>query len=180
MWGISSNKWKGVRGINTHPPKTSRWAVKFRNLRRLRTQKLAVRFKISPEAPQKYPESSNKVIICLFSEISAKFSEISGIFRVSIGLRDSLGDLRENAITFYSGLWIWWSWTLWKAYSENYPFQMKLISKINQCKCCDKCFPYVSAWNVRFEHWDISKTINIASLLIVRHYLYSRSITNII
>jgi hypothetical protein len=113
---LSSNKWERVRGINTHPQKTSLWVVKFQNLRRLQTQKLAVRSKTGPETSQKCLESLDKVSISLFSEIfriSTKFSKISKtfgvsakIFRVSLGLPDSLGDLRENAITYYFGLQI--------------------------------------------------------------------------
>ena len=49
------------------------------------------------------------------------------------------------------------------------------ISKTTRCKYCDKCFSYVSTWKVRFEHRVISKAINIAFLLIVRHYLWSIS-----
>jgi hypothetical protein len=54
---------KNGRGYKYPPPKTSRWAVKLQNLRRLLTQKLAIRFKTGPEAPQKSPD---KVNICLF------------------------------------------------------------------------------------------------------------------
>jgi hypothetical protein len=90
-------------GYKYPSPKTSHWAVKFRNLRKIcgdsKPKKLAVRFKTGPETPLKYPESPDKVSICLFL-----FSGISGIFGVSAGLPDSLGDLRENTITFYSGL----------------------------------------------------------------------------
>jgi hypothetical protein len=67
-------------------PKTSCCVVKFRDLRRIRTQKLAVRFKIGSEALQKSPESLDKVSIFLFSEIfiiSTKFSGISKTFGVS-------------------------------------------------------------------------------------------------
>ena len=58
---------------------------------------------------------------------------------------------------------------------RDYPFLLKLMSKTTHCKCCDKCFSLVSTWKVRFEHRVISKAINVAPLLIVRHYLYSRS-----
>jgi hypothetical protein len=101
-------------GYKYPSPKTSHCGVKFRNFWRLQTQKLAVMFKIDPETPQKYPKSSDKDNIALFSEIfriSAKFSGIFETFGVSTKISgisgdplDNLGDLRENTITFYSGL----------------------------------------------------------------------------
>jgi len=92
----------------------------FRNLRKISgdsgPKKLSVRLKIGPETPQKSPESSNKVSISHFSEISGISAKISGIsetfgifgiiFGVSTGPLDNLGNFRENAITFYSGLQI--------------------------------------------------------------------------
>ena len=87
-------------------PSPNRWVIKFRkNLRRLRTQKLAVKFKKGLETPQKCPETSDKPSIFLFLEIfgiSAKMSEIFGIS--GIFFRVSTGPPRQNAITFYSGL----------------------------------------------------------------------------
>ena len=90
-------------------------------------------------------------------------------------MSNSFGILRENVITFHSGLQIRWSWTLWKAYSEDYPFKLKTISNTTWWKWCDKCFSHVSIWKARFEHRDINKAINVTSLLIVQHYLYLRS-----
>jgi hypothetical protein len=92
-----------------------------------------------------------------------KFPEISEAWL------DNTGHLGENAITFYSGLRILWSWTLWKAYSEEHPFQLKISSKTTRCMCCGKCFSQDSTWEVRFEHRDISKAIHVASPLIVWH-----------
>jgi hypothetical protein len=82
---------------------------------------------------------------------------------------DSTGHLGEKVITFYFGLRIRWSWILWKAYSEELPFQLKISSKTIRCMCCGKSFSHDSTWEVRFEHRDISKAIHVASLLIVRH-----------
>jgi len=91
--------------------------------------------KLGPETLQKCSESLDKVSISLISEIFEISAKISGIsetygisgifFGVSACPPDSFGNLRENTITFHSGLQIRRSWTLWKGYSEDYPFKLK-------------------------------------------------------
>ena len=103
--GTQQPQMGGGEGYKYPSPKTSRWELGSGNSGRRPgysgPQKIAVRFKIGPETLGICLDTPGKVSIAFFSETPG----ISGIKPGCSGIPTD-SNLREKAITFYSGLGI--------------------------------------------------------------------------